>query len=471
MPVEVECSNCAGRMMAEPGAVVSCPHCGEHLTVPGEPAAEPPGALGDSPTNVPPEPGADKPPETPEPPEESPTVSSDEPSSFPGLPPGDTDSTITFPNLAASSEGAVAPTSESSAERGEERMQSEPDQESPTILATPAEQASTPMAALDSESPSPPSPQQDGGATRALMASLTEVPVVIPPPEDSPDSPSEKVCRDRLQAVSQPAEAGHYEPAPRLNSSDSPRAVVPKLWFVIAVSYASAVTLALILVTVNSMTAKPHELESLPDLKPPQKDDKIALQLAPEEVPMPAGHTLRLGEKRRFGNVVVEPLRVTRGPLQFVHYSGDESRTRDPTGDVLKLWLRFTNVSDDQVFAPLDRKLMLTRVPDERPGTFRANNFVCRIEEKRQDGQRVMVYDIPPTSDWELKGQHIGRRLGPGESFVTYIATEEDGIDQLEGDLIWRVHFRKGYNPDSLRGVTTLIEVVFSSDQIQPETG
>lgn len=366
MPVEVECSRCEGRMMAEPGAVVSCPHCGSHLTVP-EDAAE-------------------------------------------------------------------------------------------TAIANC-------KFAIDNL-------QFSGSAV--LCAS--GVPAVVPPPEESSEAGSERstALNSDYDAVAASAGAptsnGDIVTAASLDQATGPD-VVPKLWFVMALSYASAVTIALILVTLWSMGAQPNALESLPDLKPPQKDGKIALRLVSEDAPMPPGHTLRLGEARRFGNVLVQPLRVTRGPVQFAHFSHDDSRTRPPTGDVLKLWLRFTNVADAETLAPLDRELMLTRVYDEASGQVRANNFVCRVADKRQDGDRVMIYDISKTSDWELKGQHIGQTLQPGESFVTYVASQEEGIEQLQGELIWRVHFRKGYNPDSLRGVTTLVEVAFSSDDIQPETG
>ncbi|MFG0241087.1 MAG: hypothetical protein ACF8CY_08595, partial [Gimesia chilikensis] len=59
--------------------------------------------------------------------------------------------------------------------------------------------------------------------------------------------------------------------------------------------------------------------------------------------------------------------------------------------------------------------------------------------------------------------------LEPGQSFETFVATNEAGIDSLTGELVWRLQIRKGYNPKSHRGVTTLIDVVFNSDQIQKE--
>ena len=45
------------------------------------------------------------------------------------------------------------------------------------------------------------------------------------------------------------------------------------------------------------------------------------------------------------------------------------------------------------------------------------------------------------------------------------VPPEENAVE-LNGDLVWRVHFRKGYHPTSLRGVTTLIDVQFNSHDI-----
>lgn len=252
---------------------------------------------------------------------------------------------------------------------------------------------------------------------------------------------------------------------------------VSKRLFKLTLTYAIAATIMVALLLYAKYLGDPHQLESLPDLKPPVKNDEIALQLVPENATLPAGHTLQLGGTgRRFGNVMVTPLRVTRGPIEFEHYTGDNTKTRAPSQDVLKLYLRFENVSRDQTFEPLDQKLLLTRVPGKTPDShLRANNFVSRVDQKKTNGERVLVYDMPPSWEWNLKDQNINQEakpqnLKPGESFETYVATDEEGIDSLKGDLVWRLQLRKGYNPKSHRGVTTLIEIVFNSDQIQTES-
>lgn len=251
---------------------------------------------------------------------------------------------------------------------------------------------------------------------------------------------------------------------------------VSAMMFKVAVSYASAMTLACLYLLYMVMTASytTSNLESLPDLAPPKekKDKKTSLHLVPIDAPMPPKHTLKFNETVRYGSVNLTPLRVTRGPLEFVHYDPAAKQTKERTSPVLKLHLRFDNVSQDQDFPPLDRDLVFNRQPDRRNfGAFLANNFVCNLAEKKKGGKYVLMYDLAEGSSFDLKDEHLGRVLNPGESFETFVATTEEDIDTLSGQLLWRVHFRKGYNPVSLRGVTTIVEVVFDSDQIENEPG
>ncbi|MCR9229848.1 MAG: hypothetical protein NXI29_02405 [bacterium] len=283
-------------------------------------------------------------------------------------------------------------------------------------------------------------------------------------------APAETAATEPTTAAPEPAAS----PAPQ--SYRKPKTVSKRL-FTLTLTYAIAATIMVAMLLYAKYQGDPHQLESLPDLKPPIKNDEIALQLVPENAELPPGHTLQLGGPgRRFGNVMVTPLRVTRGPLEFEHYTGDASRTREPTSsDVLKLYLKFENMSDDQTFEPLDQKLLLSRVPGKNPDSpMRANNFVSRVDQLHPDGERVLVYDMPPSWEWNIKGQNINQestpqKLEPGQSFETFVATNEAGIDSLTGELVWRLQIRKGYNPKSHRGVTTLIDVVFNSDQIQKE--
>jgi len=240
------------------------------------------------------------------------------------------------------------------------------------------------------------------------------------------------------------------------------------------ISYASAITIAFLYVTYLLVTAAyaTHNLESLPDLSPPREKGKkkVTMLYVPPEDKLPPRHQLRLGKSERYGSLRVTPVRVTRGPLQFVHYDPKSKETHPASSPVLKLHLRFENVSEDQEFPPLDRELVFRRQVNRRQyDRFLANNFVCKTTEKSRNGDLVYMYDLPEGGSWDLQGEDLGTDLKPGETLETYVATTPEGIDELSGQLVWRIHFRKGYNPETYNGVTTLVEVVFDSQQIEDE--
>jgi hypothetical protein len=247
-------------------------------------------------------------------------------------------------------------------------------------------------------------------------------------------------------------------------TSAAPTQGVPRFLFVMLAGYASAVTIALIWLWWTR--GRVHPLESLPDVKPWSQ-----YHIIDEAAPLAPKHTLRLGETRRFGDVEITPLRVTLGPAMLVSLSAEKREDADnakSTFPLLKLWLRIRNVSDDQAFRPFGRELL--RLPG---GTRhdRFNTFVCRTDQQRENGERVLVYHLwQEERDLALQGQQVDRELAPHETYQTYIASSDQGIDELKGDLVWRVHFRKGLNPKTGRGVTTLIDVAFHSDNIQDES-
>ena len=275
------------------------------------------------------------------------------------------------------------------------------------------------------------------------------------------------------QVTAEPADT--LEPAPLAAApSDAPvsyaKDVVSKKLFVFVLSYASAMTIIVILLLVKGTGSQTHDLESLPDIKPPMIDNKIGFHLVPNNADMPKGHVLKIGDEQRFGSVKVTAFKVTKEPIEFVHFSG--SGTRDPSAPVYKLWLRFENVSDDQVFAPLDRELTLMRKGDGAGGLLRSNTYLGSAETKAENEGKLLVYDLKLKGSWDFKDccwvetDSKSGILQPGEVIETYIPTVEEGVNQLNGDLIWRVQFRKGYNRQSKRGVTTVIEVTFNADEL-----
>lgn len=294
---------------------------------------------------------------------------------------------------------------------------------------------------------------------------------------------------------------------PSALSNDHSAKGVSRRAFLLLATYASAVTIGLLYLLWMQLTGAqrvdPRNLESLPDVIPPTHNGQVPFQLVPEHAPLPPGHTLRLGESRRFGNVRVTPLRVVWAPVRFVYYRKDQpsdaadgfsppSRprrrrgthppSRPPTPPTLCLWLRFENVSRDQRFVPLGHTLAWRRIL-LKGGRERSNQFVCRAENKAT-GPYVLLMDFRANDIWELEGNAIGRALDPGQTCELYLPADPENVHILftdagrdserrpepappfVGSFLWRVHFRKGYNPQSKRGVTTVIEVAFEGSQI-----
>lgn len=234
-------------------------------------------------------------------------------------------------------------------------------------------------------------------------------------------------------------------------------------------SYASAVTMALIYLLTFGKT---HPLESLPDVKVPvnKKSGDVALTYYSPKNDLAPGHVLKLGQSQRFGSVKVTPVKVTRGAVTFEHGDQKGADVRRPTEPLLKLWLKFENVSTNQTFAPLDPLLMFKRKSSKSFGNpVYANNFVGSTVDRKQGGALLYVYDHPIYSEFVMTGQKLDQPLPPGESWLTFIPSEEEAI-QLSGELVWRFHFRKGYHPRSFNGVTTLVDVEFSSQDITDDS-
>ncbi len=252
---------------------------------------------------------------------------------------------------------------------------------------------------------------------------------------------------------------------PRTAAKATPAAGGNRLLLIVMGGYALAVTaLCVMLLSMLAKAREASQLESLPDLKPIPAG-KVAIYKTSAD--LPAGHTLKLGEHQRYGNLRVEPLKVTRSPIRFQHFSKSEDFKDYETSPVLKLWVKFTNESQEQAFVPLDADLMFRRHRDAQD-TVRSNNFLVQQPDKPRSFPLVFVYDQQESNDWDMAGQQLGKELQPGESVETYIPTTEEGIDRLKGALLWRVQLRKGHSAKG-NGVTTLVEVAFTADQIQSE--
>lgn len=292
---------------------------------------------------------------------------------------------------------------------------------------------------------------------REALSATTE----FPQPDTAP--PASKAGSSKAHSSKSNAKTDDEQPA---------RSGVPLIVFIIVLSYASVATIACFYLLQQLQFGSPHQLESLPDIKPPMKNDEIAYQLVPEGGDVAPGHVLELGESRRFGDLLITPMKVTMGTLTFEHYTLDPERVRAPVEGVCKLWLKIENKSEESVFAPFDRQLILTRVTDSNdPSWLRSNNFVARQDVKGSKGEQHLLYDLEMAGEWNFAGIPDNVVLKPGEATEIYLPTEPFTSKSLAmGEYVWRFQVRKGINQDSGWGVTTLVEVEFDHSDVKAES-
>jgi hypothetical protein len=529
MAFEVTCSQCQGRLMVEQaGQVVACPHCGTHLSIPAESdesaSSAAAGAVADDSAN----PASESPGQGEAPAagvDGAATPEIDAAPAFPALEQETQDEIPVFnpatidigdgrePPSAAET-GADSPTEETAAGVTDETVPTAPSEPAQPVAVS----SDNPFAnggpnfgvgfgtASGSESSFSGGEFQFDQSGTEDVATVDEVaPIVVPqednseaamtsvesanepdatnetpdatdlpsePPSESNAEPEADVATFASTDAAEASEQATSAPEPTTAQAAMPSSnTIPRGKYVLVLSWASAATIAALFLAYLQATSQTSKLESLPDVKPPKRNDEIVYQLIPEDAAMPPGHVLALGESQRYGNLKVSAERVTRGPIQFEHYDPSSNRTREDGPEVLKLWLTFENVSSDQSIAPLD-ELVFQR--DDRDfENVRSNTFLARASQKSKSGTRVMVYDHNTSGDWDLKAQKAGFEIPPGEEIETYIPTTPDGVEQVLGsdeELVWRVHFRKGYSPKNY-GVTTVIEVMFSESDIESDSG
>ena len=235
--------------------------------------------------------------------------------------------------------------------------------------------------------------------------------------------------------------------------------------------YAIALTLlflGLLLTGRLSLTGN-AVLESLPDLRPLPPNEFRRIE---EGAELPKGHVLNLGESRRFGDVVVTPVKLTKEPLKFKGFLSGEINEKLTSQPVLKLWLNFQSVADDYAYPPFDADLMSNRSPPHsKDATTLANSFLT-IFVPSQDSATTRKLNYLHTLDnnFVIADQNSAKVLQPGESMLTFIAASENDNDVATDDstqFVWRIQFRKGVNVSSGNGVTTLIDVKFSGADIE----
>ena len=344
---------------------------------------------------------------------------------------------------------------------------SAPPQAPPVFAAAPPSAAVAPTAPLmfgaAAPAPAPVAPTSAPAAPLSFGAAPSAVPMFTAAPAQAgvASAPVPTVLAPTLPSTTVAQEAAAFAE----HEVQSQQKFLLLLLIVVG-SYASAVTIVLAYMLIFGRTST---LESLPDLKPPMKNGEISWNYNPPKNDVAPGHILSLGQSRRFGNVRVTPIKVTRGVVNFEHYKGDPGNARSASEPILKLWVKFENVSHNQTIAPLDSLLLYTRKSINLSELVQANCFVAAESDRRKGKPLYYHFDMPIHSEYRMIGQDLSRELKPGDTLETFVPSEEDA-PKLKGDLVWRFQFRKGYSKANY-GVTTLIDVKFSSGDIKEERG
>ena len=220
-------------------------------------------------------------------------------------------------------------------------------------------------------------------------------------------------------------------------------------------SYASAVTLGLLWVLFSGR--KLHETASLSDdgtgyeasnsRDPGFRADRS--RVVTKSAKIPEANRTTLGGTLKLGDLEVTPLSVTEGPVELER-TLTVRKTRKGGGHALKLRLRFRNISQSAIFAPLDEGFIRERLR-AAPESFVESNT----------GEPILtLYPLAVESEWSIVGQVI-RELGPQQSFESLIVTEPDALGRVTPEMVWRVRLRIGINE------TADLGLIFRANEIQ----
>lgn len=244
--------------------------------------------------------------------------------------------------------------------------------------------------------------------------------------------------------------------------------MVPRSRFNALLGYAGALTLLFLYLLASGRLVGTHSLESLPDIKPLEPGQ---FQSVPNDAALPRNHELRLGDSRRFGDVVITPEKVVMAPLEFTQMINGEPAPEMKTRPVMQLVFRLENISSDTEFSPFDVELMCHRNPeggDGVDGSVLANSALFLTDNNKNKVVRVLNFLHSAESSFDIVGQNSNEKIAPGKSVSSLVASS-DVISEYRdaAEYRWRVQIRKGINRTSQQGVTTLIDVVFSREDVE----
>ena len=219
------------------------------------------------------------------------------------------------------------------------------------------------------------------------------------------------------------------------DEDDEESAPRTSLLVILLASYASAVTIGLVWVLLSGR--KVQESPSLADdsavsspRDPGVRADRSRTLSGP--VAIPETHRVTLGKTIRVGDLEITPLALTEGPVELERTLTE--RVLKKEGDhALTLAIRFRNVSQSSLFAPLDEAFIRQRLRTE------PESFV----ESMSGVPIIANYPLAVESEWSIVGQ-VFRELRPQETFESLIVSEADVLTKVEPEMIWRIRLRTG---------------------------
>lgn len=270
------------------------------------------------------------------------------------------------------------------------------------------------------------------------------------------EGPSEEVTAavEPEMAIPDLAELDQTASPPAAESRDTsepePKGEVSVPWgYILSLSYASALTLALIWLLATGRLTRPPATVSETSSEKPVVESPLQPVDEPEDrspPPLPPENLTTIGKSVQLGDLEVTPLSIEAGPIDLVR-TIDPSKSRREHG-CLVLRLRLANRSKEYTFAPAD----LNSVRGRELRYF--DPYIAT-----SSGPAIPLFPLALASEWSIHGQSFPV-LGPGETAETFIASEPGSAEHLADEMTWRVRLRTGVYRNDMLGVR------FTRDQV-----
>ncbi len=219
---------------------------------------------------------------------------------------------------------------------------------------------------------------------------------------------------------------------------------------VLLMSYASAITLALIWMLWtgrwSSTSAPVSPSIDLPVIDSSSRTLDAIPATAPR--PIPPENRARLGQTIQLGDLEITPLTVISAPIELVRSIEPHKRRREQ--ECLVLRLRMRNLSKEHAITPLGPEL--TRDRGLRP----SEPYISTSQ-----GPSIRLFPLAVDSEWAIVGQEFNI-LQPADTTETFVAAEPSSALNVTDEMTWRVRIQTGvYRTD-------MLAVPFSKAEIHP---